>query len=330
MDVISVIIPVYNSEKYLDECLKSVLNQTYHSLEVIIVDDGSKDNSLSICKKFLNDKRVIVLEKQNGGAASARNTGMDKATGNYICFVDSDDVLEPDTYLLCIEAFEKYNPDYVVFGIRTEFGKIKLDDCHKGLHDEFYTTELYDNYMAGKYFTGYPTNKVWKTKKISSVRFDNDYLCCEDALFNWETMKYLKSALFFPKICYHYRYTFNSLSRNTNVYKLKTASEVWDILKKEAIDIGSESIRCICTNRIGWNIKMVKAIIQTKNRNYDWHLYREKLLEDRYYFCLMDKLNKVSIFLIVRKHLFLLRLWVYVEIYLKKVYLFLFGLKGNK
>ena len=97
--LISVIIPVYNAEKFLKSCLDSVVNQTYKNLEIILVDDGSKDNSLEICKQYeKKDKRIKLICKKNGGAASARNLALTIAKGDYITFVDSDDFINLEMY----------------------------------------------------------------------------------------------------------------------------------------------------------------------------------------------------------------------------------------
>ncbi len=96
-DLISIIVPVYNVEKYIRKCIDSILNQTYINLEIILIDDGSLDNSGKICDEYAkNDKRIIVIHKKNGGLSEARNTGLDIAKGKYVCFIDSDDYVEKD------------------------------------------------------------------------------------------------------------------------------------------------------------------------------------------------------------------------------------------
>lgn len=97
MDLISIIVPVYNVEKYLEHCLNSIINQTYKNLEIILVNDGSTDNSLEICESFKQkDSRIKIITKGNGGLSSARNEGLKIAKGNYISFVDSDDWIDAD------------------------------------------------------------------------------------------------------------------------------------------------------------------------------------------------------------------------------------------
>ena len=112
MKKISVIIPMYNVEQYLEKCVTSVLEQTYENIELILVDDGSPDNCGKICDDFaLRDKRIVVIHKKNGGLSSARNAGLDVATGDYIGFVDSDDWIEPTMYEKLVELLEGENCD---------------------------------------------------------------------------------------------------------------------------------------------------------------------------------------------------------------------------
>lgn len=115
--LISVIVPVYNVEKYLPKCVDSILNQTYRNLEVILVDDGTKDASDAICDAYAQkDPRVKVIHKENGGLSSARNAGIDIAQGEYLGFVDSDDWIEPDMYETLLSLAEKYRVKMVCGG----------------------------------------------------------------------------------------------------------------------------------------------------------------------------------------------------------------------
>ena len=112
---ISVIIPVYNREKSLKKCLDSVMGQTYKNLEIILVDDGSKDSSGVICDEYAaGDSRIKVIHQQNAGVAAARNAGLAMATGDYIGWVDSDDWIEPDMYECMLDNAQKYEADIVV------------------------------------------------------------------------------------------------------------------------------------------------------------------------------------------------------------------------
>ena len=116
MSLVSVIVPVYKVEKYLNRCVNSILNQTYKDLEVILVDDGSPDSCPEICDGYAQkDKRVKVIHKENGGQGSARNSGLDVARGEYILFVDSDDYIAKNLIEITLQKAERFDADMVIF-----------------------------------------------------------------------------------------------------------------------------------------------------------------------------------------------------------------------
>ncbi len=116
-ELVTVVLPIYNVEKYLERCLLSVINQTYRNLEIILVDDGSPDNCPQICDDYARkDARIKVIHKQNAGLGMARNTGIDHATGEYICFFDSDDFVAPETIESSVAAAREQKADLVIFG----------------------------------------------------------------------------------------------------------------------------------------------------------------------------------------------------------------------
>ena len=134
MKKVSIILPIYNVEKYLEKCVNSVINQTYQNIEVILVDDGSKDSSGRICDKLVeSDNRIKVIHKKNGGLASARNAGYEAATGEYIMYIDSDDCVKEETVKRCVDVIEKDKSDVVIFGYEkmSEDGKV-LETCSWG------------------------------------------------------------------------------------------------------------------------------------------------------------------------------------------------------
>lgn len=129
---VSVVIPVYNVERFLKECVDSVLNQTYSDFEIILVDDGSTDNSGSLCDDYLSqDNRIKVIHRENGGLSAARNTGMDSATGEYIYFLDSDDYIEACTFEHLVNVAESENADMVFFD-----GYVFYDECYDECEDD--------------------------------------------------------------------------------------------------------------------------------------------------------------------------------------------------
>lgn len=145
---ISIIIPVYQAEKYLYRCLDSILTQSYSRLEVILIDDGSRDRSPQICDEYAKkDSRVKVIHKKNGGAASARNSGIDVATGEYIGFVDSDDWIEKDTYKKIVQVIEQHEPELLLW----DYNKINVGNSYQvtqPIREGMYTKEqMYKEYF---------------------------------------------------------------------------------------------------------------------------------------------------------------------------------------
>ena len=159
MAEISVVIPVYNVEDYLKECLDSIVNQTFTDLEIICVNDGSKDNSLEILKEYAEkDDRIIVIDQENGGHAVATNVGMDKATGKYLFLMDSDDMLKLDALELTYNAAEEKDVDFVLFQA------INYDDEK----DQFYEAE---NYSMNK-VADFVGENVFSIEDIGELSFD--------------------------------------------------------------------------------------------------------------------------------------------------------------
>ena len=128
--LVTVVLPIYNVEKYLDRCIKSVVNQTYPNLEIILVDDGSPDHCPEICESWAKrDSRIKVIHKQNAGLGMARNTGIENAAGEYICFFDSDDYIASDTIEKCCNLAEKEKADIVTFGFCKVYANGQTGAC---------------------------------------------------------------------------------------------------------------------------------------------------------------------------------------------------------
>ena len=146
---VSIVIPVYNVEKYLDRCVNSVINQTYSNIEIILVDDGSKDNSGKICDEWeKKDSRIKTIHKKNEGLGMARNTGLDNATGDYIGFVDSDDFIEQKLIEDSVDKIVDYSPDVVMYGLKSlDFlGNLISEDIPK-TEKNFFEGEEISNYI---------------------------------------------------------------------------------------------------------------------------------------------------------------------------------------
>lgn len=171
-DLISIIIPVFNTERYLAACLDSVLSQSYKNIEVIVINDGSTDYSLKIAEGYAEkDDRLIVYSYENEGQAAARNHGLDVATGNYICFVDSDDLLIPDALEMMIEILRAQEAD-IIEGLVIR-GKVYKKIQYKkkieiGLHTPI---EAIENVLYQKGMLPSPCGKLYKNKLLENLRF---------------------------------------------------------------------------------------------------------------------------------------------------------------
>ena len=171
--MISVIIPVFNVEKYLPKCLDSVINQTYKNIEIILVDDGSKDSSGRICDEYAQqDSRIIVVHKENGGLSSARNAGLDIATGDYVMFVDSDDYVEPYFCEIPLKLAKENNVEIVSFGyyrvyedgrkIEFKTSNPRIISTNEGIFQLIKKTDVIYNL---------PCNKFFKRTLFREIRF---------------------------------------------------------------------------------------------------------------------------------------------------------------
>ena len=209
MPKISVIVPVYNAEKYLHRCVDSILAQTFTDFELLLINDGSKDNCGAICDEYATkDCRVRVFHKENGGVSSARNLGLDNAQGKWITFVDSDDRVE-DYYL---QELYKNGCDLSACSYVYEMDKGNLYEKLKDNKIVLDTDNLTDVLMSGGFMT--PYCKLFKSKIIKdfNIRFDNEISSGEDTLFVWTYILYIDEILVSSKPAYYYRITSSGLS----------------------------------------------------------------------------------------------------------------------
>lgn len=169
-ELISIIIPVYNTEKYLTSCLDSVINQTYRNLEIILVDDGSTDNSGAICQEYaLTDQRIKYFKKENNGAASARNFGLKMAKGKYIGFVDSDDIIHKDMYLTLYNNLIDYNADLSICDV-TRFSDVPNFNNSNNIW-EYDTLKALKVLLEDKKICSYSVNKLCKKDLIKNITY---------------------------------------------------------------------------------------------------------------------------------------------------------------
>jgi glycosyltransferase involved in cell wall biosynthesis len=210
MAVLSIIIPVYNKEQYIDGCLTSILNQIFTDFELILVDDGSTDGSAAVCRRFAEtDNRITLISKPNGGVSSARNTGLSKADGKYIGFIDSDDAIEPDMYELLIRNAEQYQADVSICRLKTIFpDKTVAPAEQKGV-------EVYEHEQALSLFLKgeldmSANNKIYKAELAKQIQFSGHVY--EDILYLSKVFLKAEQSVFENVVKYHYIVRENSVS----------------------------------------------------------------------------------------------------------------------
>lgn len=236
---ISVIIPVYNKEKYLDQCMESILNQSYDNFEIFMIDDGSTDSSPIKCDKWAEkDTRITVIHKENEGLSLTRNVGLDRATGDIVSFVDADDYLDPDTYLICEREMNASGANACYFGRRAVANGEVVSDVlhipHKMVYEKSLIKKEFAKYMIGAMPDENPRNYVGVSActvvyeraflERSHIRFA-DIRQNEDSIFNMLVCRYAEKIIVLPDILYNNTVGFQSLTRSYDVNR-------FDIFKK--------------------------------------------------------------------------------------------------
>ena len=170
--LISIIIPVYKVEKYLEKCIQSLINQTYENLQIILVDDGSPDNCGKICDEYAKkDHRIEVIHKSNGGLSDARNKGLEIAKGEYIGFIDSDDYIESDMYEVLYNLLKQYNAYVSICNFYTvSQGKIAIKNAENGIK-EYNRIEILKEVLLDNNIQSYAWNKLYKKELFDEIKY---------------------------------------------------------------------------------------------------------------------------------------------------------------
>lgn len=263
---VSIIVPIYNTDKYLNKCIESIINQTYKNLEIILIDDGSTDSSLEICKDWANkDKRILSIHKSNGGLSDARNTGLNISTGEFIMFVDSDDFI--DSYIVndLYKLQNQTNADVVCGGLysycnghtREIYNKII---CHEVV--SFTGIEQLKNLLNSKTDCS-ACCKLYKRQSIGHHRFIKGRYN-EDIFFLFSLYAKCSKIVYTNKRYYYYRDTIGSITHTLSekkMHALQNALEMEQISIQEKIPITKEmeNYKCRTCLELGYAIQKNNA-----------------------------------------------------------------------
>lgn len=299
--LISIIVPVYNAEKYIKHCIGSVVVQDYTNFELILIDDGSTDNSLNIINEFQYDNRVKIITISNAGVSNARNLGIFNSRGEYIMFIDSDDFIESNTLSSCIRSVLLEDTDLLFFGWNKVKGitKNKIIDLEKNslkiqINDIEWlkrrtigpnNIQLQENILIDLYNT--PWAKLYKASiiKDSGILFKpRNIVGMEDVLFNIELFQHLKSVSFLRSYLYNYRVdSENSLTKidvDNIDYKLK------NLVNEIKLNVNLENIEELIDNRIKFSMINILVSLTSKHRNTNF-IFKfntaKKILNDPFY-----------------------------------------------
>lgn len=226
---VSIIIPIYNVERYLAECLESVIGQTYKNLEIILINDGSKDKSAQICDEYAKrDSRIKVIHQINQGAANAKNRGLDNATGDYVTFIDSDDYADNLWIETMINALKANEADIVECNFVLEYiGRTVPGNadsfCNQTFSAEEYLGQYLDNWTCSLFW-----NKLFRKKMTEKIRFRYERRCIDDEFYTYKVITGAKKIVRINNQLYHYRQRLSGAvsSKKNELQKTDDALEI--------------------------------------------------------------------------------------------------------
>lgn len=289
--MISVIVPVYNAEKYLSETIESLVNQTYKDLEILLIDDGSTDLSSIICDNYAKKyKCITVYHKKNGGLISAWEFGIKKSMGNYIAFLDADDCINVNTYEACIKAMDKYDCDLIVYGSAREYRKNFKNDLFIDIKysDKYYKNknEVLNQFVNRENsFDGFMWNKLWKREFLENQVIDDDGGLVFDALFVWKLLKTINTACYLEGRYHHYRFILTSMSQSSTFVKYYKTLESWEFIISECKKMNLDNEMYIGNSFVVWCNKACQCLSTepTEELELFYILMKEKLINSKKY-----------------------------------------------
>ena len=261
---ISVIVPVYNVEKYIRRCIDSILHQTYRNLEIILINDGSTDSSGEICDEYtVIDSRVKVIHQKNSGVSQARNIGLDNCTGEFVSFIDSDDYIDINLFTECYKKIKINNPDLIDWGILffNLKGQVQRNVIHElpknilidrqRIVSEIIPQLVHTMPMDNLYLGSWITNKLFRKDIIvnNKIRFNPDIKLWEDGIFTIEYLKYCNNLICLDNSYYYYRDTPNSLSTKNDSNLYNYVINIYEKYRSMYSDIYDFNNRCACEYR---------------------------------------------------------------------------------
>lgn len=252
--LVSIIVPIYNVDQYLSECLDSIVKQTYTNLEIILVDDGSTDQCYEIAHGYeIRDSRIILLRKENGGAASAKNLGLNTAKGKYVALVDSDDYLDEKYIEILVNAIEQNDAEIAVCSYYECYVDQKYE--HKVSNSlTKYTEKQYLEHFLNEWTCGIAWNKIFKKNLLKNVRYEEGHKI-DDEFFTYKAVLNSKNIVEIPVSLYYYRIRKTGIMRSSTREhiikdKIDYLSSRYEIISAQYPDLGMKYLENLVDNFI--------------------------------------------------------------------------------
>lgn len=298
---VSIIVPVYNAEKYIHRCMNSILNQTYKNIDVILVDDGSTDSSLNICNQYkYEDNRIRVIHRNNGGVSAARNSGLSiSLCSSLIMFLDSDDWIDMNAVELCVNEFSKDRAlDCVLFPYVREFGIIKKKNNHLGNEKIVYHKDDVYKKIFRRFFGPIGKEKlrvdacndisaVWgkcyKSSILADIHFKEGLTASEDLMFNVEAFSKVNKAIYLPNVYYHYnKLNTDSIVHGYNEKLYYTRIYLYDLLETiiNEKNLGKEFSEALNNRRVFEVLDLCRNIMNSQEDIFRKHKIMRDTLND--------------------------------------------------
>lgn len=310
--LVSIIFPVYNVEKHIAKSIQSVLNQLYSNFELLIINDGTPDNSIKIAEQF-DDPRIKIFHKENGGPSDARNFGLEKVNGEYIYFLDSDDWIESNLLERCIIAIEKYKSNLIIFGYNLDSEDVNgsLISSEKIIHNRIVFSKeknnlLFESSTLG--LMGYTWNKFYKTSFVKEyqLQFDKEISLFEDVIFNSKIYELVDKIVFIDEALYHYidrpvTSLIKTFHQNSFALTVKMSKFIYQFLTTWQIDFTKKNniiadsimtgIRYSINGLFAYNnglnfqskLKYIKMVLNTEETLNYIKFYQPKSFKDKVY-----------------------------------------------
>ncbi len=293
MDKISVIVPAYNCQNTIERCIKSIQNQTYNNLEIIVINDGSTDKTESVIFALQGkDERIKVISIPNGGVSRARNTGLDNATGDYITFVDSDDYIDKEMYECLYNLIKEYNVQIAHCSYKNVVGDDVVPVGDTGKIMVQYHDEAMMCLLSGKLFSGGIWNKLYKKELFDGIRFDESIRINEDVLANYELFDLVDKSVFVDKALYSY------VANNDSATHSMRTSEGPEHVLYVAEKMQEKSINKLYQNEADYRVAYLSlnlyksyVLLNNLDKKNKRKSLKKKLKNYKYLFSKKDRLN---------------------------------------